>query len=75
MKKKPFLSVITVCYNNAEGLKKTFDSIRKIKTDNVEYIVNFPTHFYGLFDVELLEIVFVKDDVSDLFHICICMQS
>lgn len=39
MEKKPFLSVITVCYNNAEGLKKTFDSIRKIKTDDVEYIV------------------------------------
>ena len=35
----PFLSVITICYNNAEGLKKTFDSIRKIKTDDVEYIV------------------------------------
>ena len=35
----PFLSVITICYNNAEGLKKTLDSIRKIKTDEVEYIV------------------------------------
>ena len=34
----PFLSVITICYNNAEGLKTTFDSIRKIKTEDVEYI-------------------------------------
>ena len=35
----PFLSVITICYNNAEGLKTTFDSIRKIKTTDIEYIV------------------------------------
>ena len=35
----PFLSVITICYNNAEGLKKTFNSIRKIKTIDIEYIV------------------------------------
>ena len=35
----PFLSVITICYNNADGLKKTFDSIRKIKTSDIEYIV------------------------------------
>lgn len=39
MGKTPFLSVITICFNNAEGLKKTFDSIRKIKTSDVEYIV------------------------------------
>lgn len=36
---EPFLSIITICYNNAEGLKKTLNSVRKLKTNEIEYIV------------------------------------
>ncbi|MCB0478353.1 MAG: glycosyltransferase [Crocinitomicaceae bacterium] len=33
------LSIITINFNNREGLSKTFQSIRKIKNDQIEYIV------------------------------------
>ncbi|NLK47085.1 MAG: glycosyltransferase [Treponema sp.] len=39
MEQKPFISIITICFNNASGLAETIDSIRKIKTSDIEYIV------------------------------------
>ena len=36
---KPFLSVITINYNNATGLKKTMQSVLDQTSDNFEYII------------------------------------
>lgn len=33
------VSIITVCYNSAKTIQKTFDSIKNQKYDNIEYIV------------------------------------
>lgn len=33
------LSIVTICYNNAEGLKKTFNSVFSQKRDLFEYVV------------------------------------
>ena len=39
MNNRPLLSIINVTYNDFKGLKKTYESLKDILNENIEWII------------------------------------
>lgn len=62
MHKKPLISVITVCYNSAQLLQRTIDSIKKQTYSEIEYII-----IDGASKDNTLEIIKKNQDIVNLW--------